>query len=967
MIIQPPRRYASIHGHSHFSPYDGFGQPSDHIDFSISNGLDSWTLTDHGNGNGLAHAHTHAKKLITKGKHFRQLFGVEFYFVPDLNEWRKAYVLSKSGMSQEEESLVDEDGNGRLVVEDADETRSSDAVDNINRRYHVVVVARDSEGLANLFTLVKRSFREGFYKFPRIDFQMLREHGRGLIVSTACVGGFASGNIFREFPDKKFSELTPDLYDVAGAAGRNRILGRLGNMVDRFTDAVGRDNFFLELQFNKLPAQNLTNRFLLDASQKTGIPLIVTSDSHYPGPDFWESREIYRQLQPGRIKNDGTAPVLPLRTDLKAELYPKNANEIWDEFVSLIPNNDFYRGNEVRVRDAVERSHDIVWEQCQQVWFDGSAKLPKFSTPEQTGMSQLTQIVKERLIEEGLHRNPIYIERAKMELSDIKFLKFEDYFLTLEKVFKVAENRTLPGSGRGSGASSLVNYLLGITHVDPIKYDLLWERFLSRQKASWPDIDTDVGDRDKLIEAAREIFGEESVVPVSNFNTLKLKSLVKDVSKFYGVPFDEVNAVTGPLEREVAEKSRDPNMEKSMFVLKHEDCMEHSPRYREFMEKYPQVQDKVRSLFMMNRSVGRHAGGVLICPELEKHMPLITVKGELQTPWTEGVNIRNLEENGFLKFDFLGLKQMQMVEDCIRRILLRELGRDPTFVEVKGFYDQKLNCRYVEPNDSKVFRHVYQEGRWSGIFQFTSDGARKFCVAAKPENIIDLSTITAIYRPGPLKANVHKKYVEAKQNRDAIKYDHPVIEEVLGPTCGFIVFQEQFMVLAQKLAGFSPGDSDKMRKTLVKKDLTSLGKKSEEKEALEKKFVSGCIEKSGLTPKQAQDLFDTIAYFSLYGFNKSLYFLQKVVIIRNDTKMEIAMCEVEPGDLIPSRDEKTGNHIWVKVIDRHDHGVLDVFDVTLDNGEKVRCTMDHKFRTTCGRMLPLKQILSENLEIVSIV
>ena len=210
MIIQPPRRYASIHGHSHFSPYDGFGQPSDHIDFSISNGLDSWTLTDHGNGNGLAHAHTHAKKLITKGKHFRQLFGVEFYFVPDLNEWRKAYVLSKSGMSQEEESLVDEDGNGRLVVEDADETRSSDAVDNINRRYHVVVVARDSEGLANLFTLVKRSFREGFYKFPRIDFQMLREHGRGLIVSTACVGGFASGNIFREFPDKKFSELTPE-------------------------------------------------------------------------------------------------------------------------------------------------------------------------------------------------------------------------------------------------------------------------------------------------------------------------------------------------------------------------------------------------------------------------------------------------------------------------------------------------------------------------------------------------------------------------------------------------------------------------------------------------------------------------------------------------------------------------------------------------------------------------------------
>ncbi len=178
-------------------------------------------------------------------------------------------------------------------------------------------------------------------------------------------------------------------------------------------------------------------------------------------------------------------------------------------------------------------------------------------------------------------------------------------------------------------------------------------------------------------------------------------------------------------------------------------------------------------------------------------------------------------------------------------------------------------------------------------------------------------------------------------------------------------FQEQFMILAQKLAGFNPGDSDKMRKTLVKKDLTSLGKKSEEKELLEKKFVDGCVEVSGMKRELAKELFDKIAYFSLYGFNKSLYFLQKVTIFRDGTEMTLPICEVEPGDLIPSRDEKTKNPIMVKVIDRHDHGVLDVFDVTLDNGEKVRCTMDHKFRTTCGRMLPLKQILADNLEIMS--
>jgi DNA polymerase-3 subunit alpha len=865
MILLPPNRYASIHNHSTFSPFDGLSEPREHIDFCLKNGLDSWSLTDHGNGNGLAHAHAHAKKLKGKGAKFRQLYGVEFYFVPDLKEWKKAYDLSK-GISAEDSTSENDEEEAGLVVEDADDTRT-EQIDNISRRYHLVVVAKNRVGLSNLFTLVKKSFKDGFYKFPRIDFNMLKEHGEGLVVSTACVGGYPSGIIYREFPDLKFDQLDPRLVDDETV--RNRINNRLQNMVDRFTDCVGRDNFFLEIQFNRLGAQDLTNRCMIDLSQRTGIPLLTTSDAHYPGPDLWEAREIYRQLQPGRMKIGEEPKPLPTKDQIKAELFPKNADQMWEEYLLRRKEFKFYEGTEDVVRSSIERGHDIAWQMCEEIWFEDTAKLPSFSTSESTAMSQLTSLVKTALIDEGLATNKEYVERAKFELGDIKHLGFENYFLTLQKVFKVAENRTLPGAGRGSGAGSLVNYLLGITHVDPMRYDLLWERFLGRHRAGWPDIDTDVGNRDALIDAAREIFGEESVVPVSNFNTLKLKSLVKDVSKFYGIPFDEVNAVTGPLEREVAEKSRDPNMEKSMFVLKHEDCLEHSPRYREFMEKYPQVEDKVRALFMMNRSIGRHAGGVLVCPELEKHMPLITVRGELQTPWTEGVNIRNLEENGFLKFDFLGLKQMQMVEDCIRRILRRETGKEPTFKEVKKFYDDKLNCRYVDPNDHEVFKFVYQAGRWPGIFQFTSDGARRFCISAQPENIVDLSTITAIYRPGPLKADVHKKYVEAKKNRAAIKYDHPVIEEILGPTCGFIVFQEQFMLLAQKLAGFSPGDSDKMRKTLVKKDLTSLGKKSDEKEALEKKFISGCIEKSGLSKKQATDLFETIAFFSLYGFNKS--------------------------------------------------------------------------------------------------
>jgi DNA polymerase III subunit alpha len=864
-ILRSPDRFVSIHAHSDFSSYDGLGKPDQHIDFCLSNQLDGFTLTDHGNGNGLAHAHAHAKKIIKQGQKFRQIFGVEFYFVPSLSDWKKSYDLSRADKSSK---AKDSDDEGGLVLEDADETRSKTGlVSNFNRRYHLVVIAKNSVGLSNLFTLVKRSFVEGFYRFPRIDLEMLKTHSEGLIVSSACVGGYPSGLIYDEFPHLKFDELHPSLVDDPTTLAR--CVSKVENACDMFVDAVGRNNFFLETQFHAMNSQDLTNRVLIATSKKNGIPLVSTADSHFPGPKLWEAREVYRLLMPGRIKDDGTGPAIPKEHELKAKLYPKNADQMWQEYLARREVFPWYEGTEDLVRTSIETGHDIAWQECDQVWFDTSAKLPSFTNDKKTSFEQLTDLVKEGLVLEGLHLKKEYVDRAKTELSDIKFLDFSDYFLTLYKVFKVAENRTLPGAGRGSGAGSLVNYLLGITHVDPVKYGLLFERFLNKQKASWPDIDTDVGDRDELINAAREIYGVESVIPVSNFNTLKLKSLVKDISKLYQVPFNEVNLVTGPLEDEVAFKAQDPNMEKSMFVLKHEDCMKYSERYRAFMEKYPEVEDKVKSLFAMNRSVGRHAGGVLICPNLEKHLPLIAVRGELQTPWTEGVNIRNLEENGFLKFDFLGLSQMKMVEDCIRRIIKKQTGKTPAFSEIKRFYDDKINCRYVEPTDQAVFSHIFKGGNWPGIFQFTSPGARKFCLEAQPDNITDLAAITAIYRPGPLKANVHKLYVKAKQDAENVVYDHPMIEKVLGSTYGFIAFQEQFMLLAQHLAGFTPGESDAMRKTLVKKDLTSLGKKAKEKEELELKFIEGCVTVSGLDYDKAKALFDKIAFFSLYGFNLS--------------------------------------------------------------------------------------------------
>ena len=832
--------------------------------------MDAWALTDHGNGNGLAHARNAAAKVQKKGKKYRQLYGVEFYFVPSLRQWAIDYEAHKQSIKDAKTAAeaekraktptdVDadpgEDEQGGLVVEDENETKSVDTKSKEwQRRYHLVAVAKNQKGLSNLFRLVKLSYKDGFYRYPRIDFDLLKKYGSDIIWSTACLGGYASSRI---------------LLGEAHGLSHEAILRDLENMADKFIDAVGSKNFFLELQFNKLEKQHTVNRYLLDLHKKTGIQLISTADSHYPDPSKWQARELYKKLGWMGAKLEQTA--LPKKEELKCELYPKNASQMWEEFLSTYDKYDFYKGNEELVRDSIERTHDLVWNECEDTWISTKAKLPHLDTPEKTTFDQLVDLVKEGLVREGLNDKPEYVERAKMELSDIKFLGHASYFVTMYKIFKKSESKTLLGPGRGSGGGSLVNFLLGITQIDPLPYNLLWGRFLNRQKVAWPDIDSDAGDRDVLIESARDLFGDDAVIPVSNFNTLKLKSLVKDISKIYGVPFEEVNEMTGPLQTEVEPHARDEDVEKSVFVLKHDDCMKHSPRYRAFMEKYPEVEDHINTLFMQNRSVGRHAGGVLVADpdDLSATMPIIGVRGELQTPWSEGMNFRNLEENGFLKFDFLGLTLLKDVENCIIRILKKNGNQNPTFLDVKEFFDKHLNCRYVKQDDPAVWEHVYHKGNFVGVFQFTASGARKFCMQAKPSNIDELAAVTAIYRPGPLKANVHNMYVDAGKNISGIKYDHPLIEKVLGPTRGFITFQEQFMLLSMELAGFTEGEADQMRKTLVKKSLDQADKKGGERVMLREKFVKGAHERLGLDEKLMHELFDKIEFFSLYGFNKS--------------------------------------------------------------------------------------------------
>ena len=484
--IKPPTQFTGLHAHTSFSTFDGLGYPKDHINFITSEeqGMDSWALTDHGHGSGLAHAHQHSEQLKKNGRNYRQLYGVEFYFVPSLKTWKEQYNAHREAVQAERDAkkkeklakspvLIDaekEVESGGHVLEDESETKgSAKGKPAWKRYYHLVVVAKNRQGLANLFTLVKKSYKYGFYRFPRIDFEMLKEHGEGLVVSTACVGGLASGIIYNEFPDLAFNEFHPDLLN--DPTKYNTIMGRLENMTDYFVNCVGQENFFLELQFNQLTAQQMTNRMLLDLSRKTGIKLISTADSHFPTPDKWEARELYKKI--GWFSNDPAKMILPKEDELKCLLYPKNAQQMWDEFTSNYNEYDFYKGYENDVKDSINRTHDIAWDMCEDVWIDTEAKLPVFGTTEKPAFNILVDLVKEGLIKEGLDKKQVYIDRAKEELSDIKHLGHESYFIAMYKIFEKAREKTLFGPGRGSGSGSLVNYLLGITQIDPLPYGLL--------------------------------------------------------------------------------------------------------------------------------------------------------------------------------------------------------------------------------------------------------------------------------------------------------------------------------------------------------------------------------------------------------------------------------------------------------------------------------------------------------------
>lgn len=842
--------FVGLHAHSVAgSIFDAIGYPQEHMDYAFENGMDALALTDHGNMNGLPHQVLHAKKMKEDGKNFKPIFGIEAYFIPSLDEWRDDYETAKE--DKKKRKTLSKDVTATTVE---DEDASKKQVRNVlNRRRHLILLAQDQEGLSNLFAMISESFGpNNYYRYPRVDYTTLKKYSKGVIGASACLGGVYAGNYWENREE-----------------GELAVLNAMRETTKQMLDIFG-DRWYGELQWNNIPEQHALNKYIIQMHEEFGIELISTSDSHYPNPDAWKDRELYKKLgwlgkpRPG-YENAGLPEGVE---EIGYELYPRNGEQMWEAYKKYSESCAVEYDDDL-VMKSITNTYRIAHERVADFLPDNTVRLPDFVIPAgETADTALEKFCIEGLRRLGLHASKEYNERLRMELSVISDRGFSKYFLTMNQISQRANEVMLTGPGRGSAAGSLVAYALNITQVDPLKYGLQFSRFMRADATDYPDIDYDVADSMGLKEILIEEWGEDKVAPISNWNTLQLKSLVKDISKYYEIPFKEVNDVTSVMLYEaIGPAKMKHGIKTGIYAPTFDEVMEFSDTLKAFLARYPHVRTHVEALHGQVRSCSRHAGGIVVGEGLNNRMPLINSGGVRQTPWSEGMNVRHLEPMGFIKFDVLGLSTLKMIDGAIHHILRRHHGvENPTFKDIKEFYNKHLHPDVMDFNDQQVYSNIFHDGKWAGVFQFAEAGAQNFCRLAKPTNLIDLAAITSIYRPGPLGANVHNDYVDAKENPHRLKFINDEHRSVTEETFGFLIFQEQIAELAHRLGkDISLDEGNALRKVLTKK---GTGKEAQVKDALRNKFVEGCTEK-GLPLKTGEKLWETFEYFSGYGFNKS--------------------------------------------------------------------------------------------------
>ena len=667
--------------------------------------------------------------------------------------------------------------------------------------YHLILLCRNEEGYRNLCYLDSCAFTEGFYIRPRIDKELLRQHAGGLIALSACQSG--------EVPRRILAG------DYEGAKA----------IALEMRELFGEDGYYLELQDHNLPNDPAINQGLIRIHQETGIPLVVTNDAHYLRREDAQMQDTLMCIQMGKTVDD------PNRLKMEtSELYVKST----EEMAALFPDYP----------EAVENTVKIA-ELCNMDFQFGTYHLPEFKLPE--GYTDGDAYF-EKLCREGYQRRypddpEGYQDRLAYEMGVIRQMGFVDYFLIVSDFIGYAKSQGIPvGPGRGSAAGSMVAYCMNITDVDPMKYSLYFERFLNPERVTMPDIDIDfcIRRRQEVIEYVQRKYGEDHVAQIVTFGTMAARGAIRDVGRALNIPYADVDAVakqvpSGPGALHIT-------LDQALQLSKPlKDLYEGDERVKELI-------DTAKALEGMPRHASTHAAGVVITKRpVYEYVPLAKNDESVVTQYV----MTTLEELGLLKMDFLGLRNLTVLDDAVQ--LVRR--RIPDF-----------DLHAIPENDPAVFK-MLSDGKTSGVFQMESAGMTGVCVGLKPQNIEDITAIIALYRPGPMDSI--PRFIACKHNPDKVKYKHPALEPILSVTYGCIVYQEQVIEIFRRLAGYTMGQADMVRRAISKKKKAQIEKERHTfVHGDPERDIAGCMQ-SGIPQQTAEDIYDEIEAFAQYAFNKA--------------------------------------------------------------------------------------------------
>ncbi len=674
-----------------------------------------------------------------------------------------------------------------------------------DRYNHLVLLCESQEGYRNLIDLVSTAFLEGFYYKPRIDKDLLAQHSKGLIALSGCLKGDIN------------EKLLGDRYDEAR------------RLAYTYTDIFGRGNFFIEIQDHGMEHDRKVVPLIVRLSQDTGIPLVATNDAHYIQREDARSHDVMVCIQTGKTMSDEARMKWPTQ-----ELFLKTRAEMMQIFGE--------------VEDSLDRTWEIA-QRCKIKLDKVKEPFPRFEVPEGHSTDSYFEYVArqgferrrvrlEALARAGRLKHPLeeYAERLDREIKMIQQMKFAGYFLIVWDFIRFSKQQGIPvGPGRGSAAGSLVSYAMGITDIDPLEYGLLFERFLNPERVSMPDIDIDfcTRRRGEVIQYVTEKYGREQVAQIITIGTLGARAAIKDVGRVLDMSYGDVDRLTKLV----------PNV----LNIKLADAIKAEPAMAIAAKQNPKVAellDIALRLEGLARNAGVHAAGVVIAPQpLKEVVPLYrTNKDEIVTQF----DMSGLEKLGLLKMDFLGLTTLTLVHDALG-LIAKHRGVEITVEDV--------------PLDDAPTFEIFSKGFTSGIFQFESAGMRDILRRYQPARVEDLIALNALYRPGPLQGGMVTDFIDRKHGRTPVTYELPDLKPILEETYGVIVYQEQVMQIANRLAGYSLGEADLLRRAMGKK-------KAEEMEKQRKRFLQGAAER-GHPEKKADHIFELMAQFAGYGFNKS--------------------------------------------------------------------------------------------------